>query len=109
MSRIVFLLSLVGIIIMSSCMKSTTTKACFELSKDKLKVGDTLYLLNCSENFKKFMLVLDGGVIDSIREDTKLITTQTGTFETKLYVGPYEFTSQDFSKAKSTTKSYTVE
>ncbi|HMN31812.1 MAG: hypothetical protein IT215_01485 [Chitinophagaceae bacterium] len=108
MSRIALFLSLVSIIILSSCTKSKTTIACFEFSKDKVKVGEEIYLLNCSENFQKLMWVYDG-VLDSVNENTVILTSQPGTYEVKLYAGPYEFDSGDYSKAKSVTKSYTVE
>jgi len=48
-------LSILTIIGFSACNKKAgPLKACFTFSKNTAKINDTVYLLNCSENYSKF-------------------------------------------------------
>ena len=112
MLRTALLLFFVSLFAFSSCKKKTgSAKACFNFSKEKVKVGDTLYLLNCSENYKKFIWVSTvGPTLDSIRRHSMVVPINTGTFDVILYVGEYDFYSSDYTVAGSELKkSYTVE
>lgn len=108
MFKKLFLLVSISLIALFACNKKGPAKACFELSKDKIKLGDTLYLLNCSENFQKFIWETNMG-FDSIHINNKVVPTQTGSLDIKLYVGTYKITTSDLSAAKSVTKTVTVE
>jgi hypothetical protein len=111
MLRTALLLFVVSLLAFTSCKKKTgSAKACFTFSKEKVKVGDTLYLLNCSENFKKFMWVSTvGPTLDSVFRHSMVIPMSTGTYDVLLYVGDYEFSSADYTKADMMQKSFTVE
>lgn len=97
-------LSIISIFFVSCTKKTGSPKACFDFSKEKIKVGDTLYLLNCSENFQKYMWTYPGNVLDSINRHTLIVASGAGTFEVKLKVGDY-----NFDKFSELTKSFTVE
>lgn len=109
MFRTALLFSIVCLFAFSSCKKTGSPKACFTFSKPTVKIGDTLYLLNCSENFQKFIWKYPGGTIDSMNRHTVIVPNATGTFEVALYVGKYEFTSADFGAASESKQSFVVE
>jgi len=109
MLRTSLLLSIIFLFAFSSCKKTGTTKACFTFSKEKVKVGDTLYLLNCSEYYEKFIWLKPGPMMDSVLRHNYIVSGATGTYEVTLYVGTNEFTSADFTAAKELKKSFTVE
>ena len=111
MLRTALLLSIVCLFAFASCKKKAgPAKACFNLSKDKVKVGDTVYLLNCSENYQKFIwLDMGNGMLDSVMLHNYTIPQATGTYDVLLYVGKYDFTSANFGDADLTKKTLTVE
>ncbi|MCC7030596.1 MAG: hypothetical protein IT257_09840 [Chitinophagaceae bacterium] len=109
MLRTALLLSIVCLFAFASCKKTGPTKACFNFSKDKVKVGDTVYLLNCSENYNKFIWIDLSGLLDSVNRHTYMVPGATGTYDVFLYVGPNEFTSANYGDASVEKKSLIVE
>ncbi len=109
MLRTVLLMSVTCLLAFTSCKKTGTTKACFKLSKEKAKIGDTVYLLNCSENYSKFIWLSPSGLFDSIDRHTYVVPAATGAYDIFLYVGPNEFTSANYADASVDKKSITVE
>lgn len=113
MLRTLFILSIVSLFAFSSCKKTGSAKACFDLSKETIKVGDTMYLLNCSENYEKFIWLYDyngmGLMLDSIDRHAYTVPAATGSYDVILYVGKYEYTSADFTKFSVVKKTFKVE
>lgn len=109
MLRNALLFSVVCLFAFASCKKTGPAKACFDFSKEKVKVGDTVYLLNCSENYSKFIWVELGGFLDSVNRHTYLVPNATGTYDILLYVGKNEYTSANFGDFSLEKKSLIVE
>ena len=95
-------------------MKNTTTKACFVFSNESPKVNDTLYLLNCSENFKKNIwfntngFYPGGAVVDSVQRHEKVVVTAAGNYTVTLRVGDYSYYSNSTSGYYEYSKTITV-
>jgi hypothetical protein len=52
MSKSIFFIALASCFILFSCSKKTPVpEACFKFSQETAKLGDTVYLINCSKNF----------------------------------------------------------
>ncbi len=52
MSKSLIFVAIASCIIFFACSKKTPApEACFKFSKETAKLGDTVYLLNCSKNF----------------------------------------------------------
>jgi hypothetical protein len=100
----------------ASCTKKKgPTKACFTFSKETAKVNDTLYLLNCSENYSKFIWVNAGGfypggaILDSINRHQMVVVTSVGTYGVMLRVGTIDgFFSSSIDGSTDVTKTITV-
>lgn len=75
-------LSIIAIFSFSACTKKPgSLKACFTFSKNPAKINDTIYLLNCSENYSKFRWLLNNAsVIDSINKHNYFVPTSTGNY-----------------------------
>lgn len=102
MSRYVIFLSVVALFGFSSCTKKTgTATACFTFSKPTPKVNDTLYLLNCSENYQKFEWINlngfypSGAIIDTIQRHQMAVVTAVGDYKVALRVGKYDWYTND--------------
>lgn len=103
MSRYAIFFSFVALIGFSSCVKNTSTKACFTFSKESPKVNDTLYLLNCSENYRKAIwyningFYPSGSFIDSLSKHQRVVVTATGAYTVALRVGDIDMYSNSTS------------
>lgn len=102
MFRIGPLLALVMLLLASACSKDTSPKACFEISKSTVKVGDTIFLFNCATNYSKWTWFLPNGV--AVTRHTQLLATTAGNFSVKLLVGDV-----NFKDTNSVTRSFTVQ
>ena len=73
-------LSILAVIGFSECNKKAgPLKACFTFSKNTAKVNDTVYLLNCSENYSKFKWIIPGAfTFDSINKHNYFVPTTIG-------------------------------
>lgn len=73
-------LSIIAIIGFSACNKKEgPLKACFTFSKNTAKVNDTIYLLNCSENYSKFKWSIPNAFsFDTINKHNFYVPTSTG-------------------------------
>jgi hypothetical protein len=68
--------------------------ACFNTSKTPAKVGDTLYLLNCSLNYDKFYWSVPAYLyIDSLNKHLKLVPSAAGNLDVSLLVRTVDSTS----------------
>ncbi len=114
MSRYVLLFSFVFAIGFTSCVKTGTTKACFTFSKESPKVNDTLYLLNCSENYQKFIwfntngFYPGGATVDSLSRHQRVVVTGAGLYNVKLWVGKNDMYSNSTSGFTEIIKTITV-
>lgn len=114
MSRIVLFLSIAILIGFSSCTKKGPTKACFTFSKESPKVNDTLYLLNCSENYEKFFWINPNGfypsgvTLDSTSRHQQIVVTSAGQYTVNLRVGDYSLYAGAISGYSEFTKTITV-
>ncbi|MBK7763805.1 MAG: hypothetical protein IPI46_10615 [Bacteroidetes bacterium] len=116
MSRIALLLILAATLSIASCTKTGPAKACFTFSKESPKVNDTLYLLNCSENYEKLVWINSSGgfypggaTIDSVNRHQKIVVTGTGNYTVILAVGDHTITDGNYStKANFISKTITV-
>jgi PKD repeat protein len=102
MFRIGPLLALVTLFFASACSKDTSPKACFEMSKSTVKVGDTLYLFNCATNYSQWTWFLPNGV--AVTRHTQLVASSAGNYSVKLLVGDIAF-----KDTNSVTRSFTVQ
>lgn len=98
-----------------SCTKKGPTEACFTFSNESPKVNDTLYLLNCSENYLKFIWLNSNGfypggaVIDSLNRHQKVVVTAAGDYTVTLAVGDSTITAANYnSEAKVYSKTIKV-
>jgi hypothetical protein len=79
---------------LSSCVKKEgPTKACFVFSKETAKVNDTIFLLNCSENYAKSIWINSNGfypggsVIDTVSRHQRIVVSAAGPYSVYLRVG----------------------
>lgn len=91
MLRTLFALAIVASLGLTSCEKTISKKACFTFSKNTAKVGDTIYIFNCSEGYQRCEWYLPNGIIDTNRH-TKLVPTFSGPNPVALRIGNYLFT-----------------
>jgi|688.fasta_scaffold662771_2 hypothetical protein len=91
MLRTLLLISFVALIGFTSCEKTITKTACFTFSKNTIKMGDTVYLFNCSEGYQSAVWYLPNGTIDSNR-NSFFTPTFSGPNPVLLRVGNYAFT-----------------
>ena len=116
MSRFVLLFAVVtSLFCFLSCKKTGPVKACFTFSKETPKVNDTLYLLNCSENYTKFIWLNTNGfypggaLIDSTNRHQKVVVTAAGDYVVALAVGDEDMTLLNYNtKASVITKTIKV-
>jgi hypothetical protein len=114
MSRYVLFFSIVILLGFTSCVKNTATKACFTFSKESPKVNDTLYLLNCSENYQKAIwyntngFYPGGAVIDSVQRHQQIVVTAAGLYTVAIRIGKRDFYSNSTSGYTELIKSITV-
>lgn len=92
--RTTILLSVILAVSFTSCTRKTgPAKACFKFSKESCSAGDTLYLLNCSENYQKFMWFYPmGATVDSVSRHLMIVAPSAGIYPVGLRVGDYPFT-----------------
>lgn len=88
MRRILAALSIVCLFLIStSCTKSKGPKeVCFYFSKSTIKLGDTVYLFNCSKNMVSNLWILPDGSTDDSRHSA-FKPTGTGTYSVWLRIG----------------------
>lgn len=80
-------LSILAIIGFSACTKKQgSAKACFTFSKSPAKVNDTVYLLNCSENYYKFMWKGLSPFGDSLNKHNYIVPTSIGNYGIHLTI-----------------------
>jgi hypothetical protein len=91
MFRTLVLLSLLAMFGLTSCEKTISKKACFTFSKLSAKLGDTVYIFNCSEGYQRCEWYLPNGVVDTNRH-TRFIPTFSGPNPVALRIGNYLFT-----------------
>jgi hypothetical protein len=91
MHRIALAFSLLAVAGLYSCKKTVSKKACFNFSKTTAKVGDTVFLFNCSEGYERCMWFLPNGGTDTVRH-SHFTPTATGVMTVYLRVGNYLFT-----------------
>jgi hypothetical protein len=91
MLRSLILVSFVALIGLTSCEKTITKTACFTLSKNTIKMGDTVFLFNCSEGYQSSVWYLPNGTIDSNRH-SYFTPIFTGPNPILLRIGNYAFT-----------------
>lgn len=116
MSRIALLFILAVTLFITSCTKTGPAKACFTFSKESPKVNDTLYLLNCSENYEKFVWMNTSGgfypggaTVDSANRHQKIVVTGTGNYTVILAVGDHTITNSNYNtEANFISKTITV-
>lgn len=107
MKPLLTILALFSIILLNSCEKKRgSAKACFNFSKSSVKVGDTVYLLNCSENYDKFIWY--NPTLDSTNKHIMFSTTTAGNYPFLLRVGDRAFMSNSYGSANEITKTLTV-
>jgi|LakMenE18May11ns_1017448.scaffolds.fasta_scaffold9732364_2 hypothetical protein len=76
-----------------SCKKDAKPKACFTFSKNRINPNDTVYILNCSENYKRFYWISAGLLlIDSTNRHIKLAPSSPGSVVVALRVGDENLT-----------------
>jgi hypothetical protein len=86
MLRTLICFSFLAIIAFTSCTKKTgSKKACFNISKASPKVGDTLYFLNCSENYKSNLWTMPDGTIQTSRH-ASFVAPAAGTYTVRLTI-----------------------
>jgi hypothetical protein len=109
MIRYIAALSVICLIGFSSCKKSRgSASACFSFSKSSVKVGDTVYLLNCSENYDKFIWYTPTPSLDSINKHLIFVAPAAGTYPFILRVGPLSFMSNSYGSASEKSLTLTV-
>lgn len=91
MHRILLALSIFSVIGLSSCKKTVSKKACFTFSKSSIKLGDTVYLFNCSEGYNRLMWFFPNGATDTNRH-SYYIPVATGDQQIHLRIGDNLFT-----------------
>lgn len=93
MFRTLFVLSAIALFGLASCNKSKTIskKACFTFSKLSGKVGDTIYVFNCSEGYQRCEWYLPNGTVDTNRH-THFAAVFAGANPVGLRIGNYNFT-----------------
>lgn len=114
MSRYVLFIAAFILIGFSSCVKKTPTKACFTFSKDVANVNDTVYILNCSENYSKFAWINSNGffpggaTLDTVNRHQRVVVTASGQYSVTLRVGPETYYSTSSGGYYELTKAITV-
>ena len=99
MFRVFLSLCFLGVLALTSCQKKVPSKACFTFSKSIAKVGDSIYVLNCSETYKKAIWYSpiafspSGLMIDSTHRHQIIVPTIAGQFPIILRIGEYDFYS----------------
>ena len=88
MLRTLIILSVLAVFGLTSCQKTVSKKACFTFSKTSAKVGDTIFVFNCSEGYQRCMWNLPNGVVDTSRH-TVFVPTASGINSVGLVVGDY--------------------
>lgn len=91
MLRSIIILTLVSIVGFTSCKKTISKKACFNFSKNTAKVGDTVFLFNCSEGYQRCLWFLPNGATDTNRHSL-FVATVTGVTQIGIRIGDYPFT-----------------
>jgi len=72
-----------------SCTKETGPKeVCFYFSKSSVKVGEAVYMFNCSKNFENQLWILPDGSQQNTRHAT-FTPTSTGDYHVWLRIGDY--------------------
>ncbi|MEZ5047460.1 MAG: hypothetical protein R2831_10765 [Chitinophagaceae bacterium] len=83
------LLTLSILFILSSCTKKRGPKeVCFYISKEKVTVGDTIYLFNCSKNYDNQIWFFSDGTQQTNR-NAYYVPTSTGIHTIHLRIGDY--------------------
>ncbi len=114
MSRYVLFISFVILMGFSSCVKNKATKACFTFSNESPKVNDTLYLLNCSENYQKAIwyntngFYPGGAIIDSVERHQRVVVTSAGFYTVAIRIGDRDFYSNSTDGYTELIKTITV-
>lgn len=114
MSRLVLFIAALILIGCSSCVKKGPTKACFTFSKSVANVNDTIYILNCSENYTKFAWINPNGfypggaTLDTVHRHQKVVVTASGQYNVTLRVGPETYYSTSTDGYYEVTKAITV-
>ncbi len=103
MLRITSSLAVLALFLFSACSKDTSPKACFEFSKSVVKVGDTVFLYNCSEHYSQCVWYLPNGT-QSNKRHTQVVMGAAGNYSVKLLIG--DNTMKD---TNSVSRSYTVQ
>ncbi len=82
-------------IVIFSCKKTGKPESCFTMNKNTYKIGDTIYLLNCSKYYtltKWYLTSPYPPIIDSSRlNHLKYVPTDTGVYNVIQFVGSYNF------------------
>ena len=77
-------------------------------------MNDTLYLLNCSENYKKFFWINPNGfypsgvTLDSTSRHQQIVVTAAGQYSVTLRVGGYDINASSTSGYTELIKTITV-
>jgi hypothetical protein len=95
MRNLLLMMAFIGFVGFVSCKKTATRKACFTLSKKLVNPNDTVYALNCSENYEKYIWVTALPSIDSLNRHIKIAPTTPGWYVVALTVGDATMTISD--------------
>lgn len=100
---------------LNSCVKKKgPTKACFVLSKETPKVNDTVYILNCSENYSKSIWINpsgfypSGAIIDTLSRHQRIVVSAAGPYVVYLRVGENNVYTTSTSGYAEFAKTFTV-